>query len=162
MPAYNITGYFNSSDPTVMNKTLSSPLFTVQGNIKISTDMIRPTFNISYHPNIDWSTCNYLYVEFFHRYYFIENKTFDTYGNVYLECVCDVLSSHKNDILNLDVIAKRSSYKFNMYQNDDEIPRLANSVVATQKFPYGFNGQTMILSVNNGGTNNIPVLGGGE
>ena len=151
MPTYNIVGYFNSSDPTVMNKTLSSPLFTVQGNIKISTDMIRPTFNISYHPNIDWSTCNYLYVQFFHRYYFIENKTFDTYGNVYLECVCDVLSSHKNDILNLDVIAKRSSYKFNIYQYDQEVPSLEKRAVATQKFPYGFSSGEALILANSGG-----------
>lgn len=152
MATYDIVGFYNSSDRSVLNKTLSSPLFTIEGNIKISTDMIKPSFNISFHPEIDWSTCNYIYSEFFHRYYYINSKTFDSYGNIYIECECDPLMSHKNDILNLDVIALRSSSKYNVYQYDSNIPSLENKVVATQKFPSGFgNGESLILAVNGGG-----------
>lgn len=152
MATYNIKGYWMSDDKNVLTKT-KTELFTVAGNFKRPTDMIRPSIQISSHPSVDWSTCNYIYIELFHRYYFVTSKTYDTFGNIEISCVVDPLTSHENDIKNLFVIAKRSSNKFNVYQDDSEIPRLANKVVATQKFPYGFgNDEQLILSVNGGGS----------
>lgn len=153
MATYNITGYFNSSDRNEINKILSEPLFTVAGNFKKETDIVRPVVTLSSHAS-DFSTCNYLYIEQFHRYYFIENKVIDTQGNITLSCVVDVLMSHRERIKELNVIALRSSKDgtFNIYQVDDEVPRLAKQVVATQKFPNGFrNTDALILAVNGTG-----------
>lgn len=151
MATYNIIGYFNSSDRNELNKTLSSPLFTITGNFKKETDMIRPVITISSHAS-DFSTCNYIYVEQFHRYYYVNNKVIDTYGNITLSCEVDVLMSHKERIKELDIIAIRSSSLFNVYQNDNEVPRLAKQIVATQKFSGGFsNNDALILAVNGSG-----------
>ena len=147
MATHTIKLYYNSSDKNKLNKTLTE-LYTVSGNYKKTTDLIHPTIEVVYHPDVDWSTCNYLWSELFHRNYFINSKTYDTFGNVTLECTCDVLTSHKNDILNLDIIANRSSSKYNVYQYDSEIPTLEKKVVATQKFPLGFSeNQSLILAV---------------
>lgn len=155
MATYNIKGYWMPDDKNVLDKEPNLLLlFTVSGNIKRATDMIRPVINISNHPSDDWSRCNYIYIEMFHRYYFVVSKTYDTFGNIEIECVVDPLSSHVNDIKNLFVIAKRSSNlnKCNLYQEDAEIPRLEYQVVATQKFPGGFgSGEALILANNGGG-----------
>lgn len=147
MATYNIKGYWMSDDKNVLSKT-KTELFTVAGNFKRPTDMIRPTIQISSHPSVDWSTCNYIYIELFHRYYFVTSKTYDTFGNIEISCVVDPLSSHENDIKRLFVIANRSSTIYNVYQYDEEVAKLENEVVATQKFPYGFSStDTLILSV---------------
>lgn len=159
--SHSIIGYNNRSDNTVLNKSIVQ-LFSVIGDFKITTDIVHPTINISAHSSVDFSNCNYLFITQFNRYYFIKSKSIDTFGNIMIDCECDVLMSHKNSIKSLEVIAKRSSSDFNMYQYDSEIPMYENQVVATQKFPYGFSGQIMILSVNNGGINQSPNNGGGE
>lgn len=147
MATHQIKLYYNSSDKNVLNKTLTE-LYTITGNFKRPTDIIHPDIEIVYHPDVDWSNCNYIWCELFHRNYFVDSKTYDTFGNITLHCTCDVLTSHKSILNNLDIIANRSSSKFNVYQNDPEIPTLANQVVATQKFPSGFsNNQSLILAV---------------
>lgn len=153
MPTYDIRGYYNHSDRNVLNKNISDPpIFVVNGNIKQPTDLIRPTVIISSQGNNDWDRCNYLYIRNFHRYYFVKSKVWDTYGNITIECEVDPLMSHKDEIKQLSVIAKRSSNTYNMYQFDPEIPQYENRVVATQKFPYGFgSGEQIILAVNGGG-----------
>lgn len=149
--AHNIVGYLNKSDNTVLNKTLEQK-FSISGNFKITTDIVHPTINISSHSSVDFGDCNYLYLGQFNRYYFIVSKSIDTFGNIMIDCECDVLMSHKSQIQNLEVIAKRSSSDFNLYQYDSEIPSLEKRVVATQKFPGGFSsGEALILAVNGGG-----------
>lgn len=149
--AHNIIGYFNKSDRTVLNKTIESK-FTISGNFKITTDIIHPTINISSHSSVDFDDCNYLYIGQFDRYYFITSKSIDTFGNIMIDCECDVLMSHKSQILNLDVIALRSSSTYNTYQFDSEVPMYENKVVATQKFPGGFpTGDALILANCGGG-----------
>lgn len=151
MATHQIKLYYNSSDKNVLNKTLTE-LYTITGNFKRPTDMIHPDVEIVYHPDVDWSNCNYIRCELFHRNYFIDSKTYDTFGNITLHCTCDVLTSHKTLLNNLDIIANRSSSKFNVYQYDSEIPSLEKKVVATQKFPGGFpTGDALILANCGGG-----------
>lgn len=152
MATYNITGYNCTADNNELNKTLGSALFTVSGNFKEITDIVHPTVTISNHAAYDFDECNYLYIAQFGRYYFVDSKTIDTQGRIILKCTVDVLYSHRSQINNLFIIADRSSNKCNHYQVDPEIPRLANKVVATQKFPLGFGaGEHLILAVNGGG-----------
>lgn len=153
MATHQIKLYYNSSDKNVMNKTLTE-LYTITGNFKRPTDMIHPDIEVLYHTDVDWSNCNYIWCELFHRNYFIDSKTYDTFGNITLHCTCDVLTSHKDVLNNLDIIANRTSKtdKCNLYQYDPEIPSLENKVVATQKFPGGFpTGDALILANCGGG-----------
>ena len=152
MATYNITGYNNKSDHNKLHKSLSAALFTVAGNFKSATDIIHPVITISNHAAYDFSQCNYIYIEHFNRYYFVDSKAIDTYGRIELSCTVDVLYSHATEIALLEVIASRSSSKFNVYQSDPEVARLTKSVVATQKFPYGFSSsESLILAVNGAG-----------
>lgn len=153
MATHQIKLYYNSSDKNVLNKTLTE-LYTITGNFKRPTDMIHPDIEVVYHPDVDWSNCNYIWCELFHRNYFIDSKTYDTFGNITLHCTCDVLTSHKSLINNLDIIANRTSKTemCNLYQYDSEIPSLEKKVVATQKFPGGFpTGDSLILANCGGG-----------
>ena len=152
MPTYNIVGYNNRSDKNKLHKSLSSALFTVAGNFKSSTDIIHPVITIGYHPAYDFSQCNYIKVDQFDRYYFVDSKQIDGYGNITLNCTDDVLFSHVTEISALEVIAARSSSWYNVYQNDPEVARLTKQVVATQKFPYGFaQSESLVLAVNGTG-----------
>lgn len=151
MGTYKIICYYNSSDRNVLDKTLTKKR-EVLGNIKQATDMIRPVITMSNDTSIDWSLINYIWIEYFHRNYFVESKTFDTIGNVTLQCVVDPLTSHAEALKTLSIIAKRSTNLYNVYQYDPEIPTLENKVVATQKFPGGFpSGEALILANNGGG-----------
>lgn len=152
MATYNIIGYNNLSDKNKLHKSLSNPLFTIAGNFKEVTNIIKPEITISNHAAYDFDECNYIYIEQFGRYYFVDSKTIDTLGRIHLSCTVDVLYSHRSQISNLEVIAARSSSKFNVYQSDPEVARLTKSVVATQKFPYGFSSsESLILAVNGSG-----------
>lgn len=149
MATYQIKCYHTPSDPAVLDKVLQE-VRTVTGNIKETTDMMRPVITMSSNA-ADWSLINYLWIEYFHRNYFVESKEYDTYGNITLHLVIDPLTSHGPALVNMPLIVKRSSNWYNTYQYDPEIPTLENKVVATQKFPGGFGSGEMLILANNGG-----------
>ena len=96
----NITLYFNKSEKQKIGKNLTNSLeFT--GTLRDETSVIDPVIMIEAE---NLSQYNYCYIPQFHRYYFIDNIEVVRQGLWRIRCHVDVLESHKNQILDLDVI----------------------------------------------------------
>jgi len=75
---------------------------------------------------------NYMYIEKFNRYYFIndlniENERMEINGEV------DVLESFKSEILNSEQVATRQETAFNLQLQDDKITRFGESFQVVKK-----------------------------
>lgn len=112
----------------------------------------------------DQNVCiaNYAYIPKFHRYYYIEDVVnigghrFDEANqrDLYLweiHLKCDVLMSHKSDIIDQVAIFKRSQKGYNLYLNDDRIQIDNRPHIYTRVFPN---------SLTNNGTYVLLVAGG--
>ena len=112
------TFYSSSAEKNRLDKTAYlSGATEVDILLKENCGMLTPTLIIS--ANI--LNKNYVYIPLFARYYFITNITRLDNNRVEISCKCDVLMSHKEDILKLNVIATRSTNKYNQYLIDKAI-----------------------------------------
>lgn len=141
-----ITTYNISEDDHVLTPSLTMVQDNIMCEYKEDTDMLHPTLILSNNVDQDF---NYVYIHNFNRFYFFKGREFSQqYYNISLDV--DPLRSWKAQIKSLDVIANRSSSRFNVYQADPMLPFLQKNIIATQKFPQGFNANSMILAVNGG------------
>ena len=74
----NVTLYSNSGDPRQINKNLTTLGNAKTANATESIDVLRPTLKLVYDSNIIGA--NYLYIDTFGRYYFIDEKSIE--GNL--------------------------------------------------------------------------------
>lgn len=137
--------YVNNSDNAKINKSLTT-VMTTDVKLKDDTENINPVIILS--PSVS-TNFNYVYLQDFDRYYFVNSMTYSQQKYI-VNLDIDVLMSFKTDIYDLNVIANRSSSRFNLYQSDGEISFLAKNDIITIPFERGFNGESMILAVNGG------------
>lgn len=96
---YMIQLYFIRTDYREIGKLINyKPIFTLDINLKHSTDMLSPVITIK--TDKDLNKCNYCYIDTFKRYYFIERIETIRKDFYRLHCKVDVLESFKLDILN--------------------------------------------------------------
>lgn len=102
--------YINSSDPRVLNKTITQrQTFTV--TLKDDTDIMRPVIELR-GATLPPAT-NYAYIQSLGRYYYIESQTIKPGNITSIQLRCDVLMSYKATILASFVISNRSTNKCN-------------------------------------------------
>ena len=139
-----ITTYVNASDEHVLDKSITKVHDNVNVILKDDTNMINPVIIVSGSLAPSY---NYVYLTDFNRYYYVRDITYSQ-QRYYIALEVDVLMSFKAAINDLEVIANRSSSRFNVYQPDNSIPFLQRNIIATQKFPSGFGSESLILAVN--------------
>jgi hypothetical protein len=150
--------YINESDQNTLNKNITQVADSpISAALKSDTEMINPTIILS--PNVQ-QDFNYVYIAKFHRYYYVNARTYAN-QHYYVQLAVDPLMSFRPDIENLEVIANRSSSDFNTYQSDSEFGKLNYNEVQTQKFPYGFGNPNFVLAVA-GGNPPVQPEGGDE
>ena len=137
--------YNNNSSTNTLRKSITQ-LTSASITLKDDTELIRPTIILSNNLNVNF---NYVYINELNRYYFVQNKRYGQ-QRIYVDLNVDVLESFRSDILNLDVIAERSSNVFNTYQADGVLPKTERRKITTQPFPNGFSGQSLLLAVSGG------------
>ena len=120
-----------------------------QGHLKEATDILNPVITVAYnayHINI-----NYCYIPDFGRYYFINDYIIDG-DTVTLKLHVDVLYTYRNNILNSQCIAERSSSSFSIGLTDGFIKAENGYRYNFSKFPYTFGGANScyILTVTGG------------
>ena len=97
----------------VYNQSVSSPKFTVEGDIR---------------------GYNYAYIPIFERFYYIEDINIDS-GNIQtVTFSVDVLQSFKSEILNSYAVVEKQQTEYNTYFNDNEVWTQQNKTVLT--FPF--------------------------
>lgn len=133
----NLTLYDTKSNPLELNKNLTL-IESVGGRITApQCDVLNPIFEIDTR-NADF---NYLYCDDnkFKRYYFIDKIEVLRGGKMALHCKVDVLMTYRNDILNSEVIAQRSSTSYNKYVPDNYDFVTAKKRYSFSRLPFTFN-----------------------
>lgn len=115
--------------PNVLHKTLVN-YEQLEGSLKDNTDLLNPVILVK-HNGIP--TTNYCFIPDLGRYYFINDITVKNNEMFYLHCNVDVLQSFKNDILNAQVIAKRSSSWYDNYLPDNMVMNRTDVEVTYRK-----------------------------
>ena len=141
-----INTYTITSEEHVLDPSLTVVESGITAVHKEDTNMLHPTLIFSRDVDQDF---NYIYIAKYGRYYFLRERTFSQQRYI---CTFDVdpLRSWNAYVKDLELIANRSSSRFNVYQPDTSVPFLQKSIIATQKFPQGFSGSSLILAVNGG------------
>lgn len=132
----NIVFYTNSSDPKKLNKNLT-PVATVSGNLREQCNVIAPVIQMTYN-SAYINSVNYCYIPDFKRYYFIDGSPELDGKTVILRLKCDVLMSFKDDIMNAEVIARRSSNRYSRYLSDEYIKPYQKYDYSTSRFSTSF------------------------
>ena len=143
--------YKNTSDNRVISKNISL-IKEVSIELKSNVDFISPTIFLQTFDGCE--DVNYLYIEEFKRYYFVNNINHITGGRISLNCSVDVLMSNKNDILALSCIIDKqesiSSSFSDKYIDDGSFVtecRTFNSII---NFPNGFNDNAEFILITAG------------
>lgn len=142
--AFTINLYNNSSEPEVVDKSLSLQT-SLQGQLKDNTSIITPTIlmNINSIP-----TANYMYIPDFHRYYYITNIESVRNGLIQISAKCDVLMTYKSGIRACNALVERQEFNYNLYLVDNKIPMENKNTVSSKKLKgnYGYKHNNIVLT----------------
>lgn len=121
----------------------------VDGTLRAETSLIDPviTFNGKLE---DFINCNYMYVESFGRYYFVNEIESIRTNLIALHCHVDVLMSWHEQLYNNQAIIRRSASNWNLYLDDGSFRVFQNPSVITKAFPSGFTVQNFVLAIAGG------------
>ena len=139
----------NSSSPVEkIGKTLTAG-GTYGYSLKDTTSILNPVLIIRTSDPV--YNYNYLYIQEFNRYYFI-NDIKSVNNNVWeISAHIDVLETYKTAILANEAVIRRQDKLFNLYLDDPEFHVLNYERVQTLKFPANAFSKnlTYVLVVNN-------------
>lgn len=136
---YTYTGLKN-----VINKSITY-VGEVTGVFKNDTDLIEPTLVLA--PGYEVTNKNYFLID--GLYYFVKEVT-RSQERLTVQLDLDELESYKSSILANYAVLDRSTNKFNAYQVDRDIPMINSNEITVTKFPNGFSGESLILTVSGG------------
>lgn len=141
----NVILYNNTSEKIAVNKSLTE-VDTLTGALKNGTSIINPVLVIE--SNIeDLTDVNYVYIETFNRYYYVEDiRTLRT-DLCEISLHVDVLMSYADQILSNTAIIRKQENSYNLYVNDGSFKVYQNPMVLTKQFPNGFNSWSYVLAV---------------
>ena len=104
------TFFKNYSDNNVVSKHLEHLAYGADNivDVKITKDcsFTRPILLLG-SANFDFSNCNYLFLDTFNRYYYIEDIEISNNGMIYLHCRVDPLMSFRIYLMNLYTTIER-------------------------------------------------------
>ena len=146
------TFYINESDHRKITKTLKQIGTTQDILFKDTTDMMNPSIQVrtvgsgtETRFDID---ANYCYLSQTGKYYYITDAEYNN-GYYTLKLHVDVLMTYQHAILAQPAILKRSSDRYNLYQQDEKFKLYEFTNVRTLEFENGFDEdiQNFILAV---------------
>ena len=131
----NIYLYRNDSEDNKINKNLTL-LYTMSGELKEACSIQNPiiTFEAS-----NLSGVNYLYIEEFDRYYFVNQCTVIRNDLWELSCHVDVLESFKSEILQQTAVIARQESLYNLYQEDEMFKTYSKPILDEIAFQNDFS-----------------------
>lgn len=130
-----------------LNKISKSPstVMTLIGTLREETDIVDPQINIEYSGTL--TNTNYMYIEEFHRYYFITKIESIRTGLWRVYAHCDVLKTYSQAILGTECVVARSQNLYNLFLNDSAFKVYSNPRLQIAKFPNKFSGESYILAI---------------
>lgn len=142
----NITLYNMTSAKNVINKTMAV-ITSLQGSLRNECSRTNPIVRIEADIS-SLNTANYLYIQEFSRYYYIEDITSIRNGICDIQARVDVLESFKDSILNEPVIIRRQRDNWNLYINDGSFISYENDLMYNVNFPTAIDGLSYVLATS--------------
>ena len=139
----DVITYTTTDEAEKVTKTLTNAATYTNVTMKDPTDTVHPVVTIQTGANL--SSVNYMRIERYGRYYFVEKPVAVKNGVWELHCTSDPLMSFKDSLLNVSGTVTRSEVLYNGYLNDTEYKALAYRDVYTRAFPNSFNNDSLIL-----------------
>lgn len=139
---------YNKSEIERVVKELSI-ISEMKGTLKEGASVIDPVIIIQGTPATTQQivSSNYLYIEDFGRYYFI-NDISSVRTNLWeISCHVDVLQTYATQIKAQTAIIQRQENKWNLYLNDGSFKVYQNPNVLTKPFPNGFTTNEFVLAI---------------
>lgn len=123
--------YQNNSEPYRIGKNLTAK-YAESCLLKDGTSVENPVILITNYNNL--TDCNYMYIDEFHRYYFIGDIISVRQGLWEVHAHVDVLETYKDQIKACSATFKRQEHLFNLYLDDPEFKTYNNSEIVTKLF----------------------------
>lgn len=142
----------NSSPVEKIGKTLSEGLvFSV--TLKAGTSILRPVLLLSSTSQAPLTGYNYMRIEEFGRYYFIDDVKSIHNDMWEVSAHVDVLETYSTAILANSAVIKRQQNLFNLYLDDPEFKTYTTQRVQCKRFPANpFKKALTYILVTNGNT----------
>lgn len=131
-----VTFYKNSSVKNCANKKLVK-IKDINLDMIDDKDILYPSFTIAINQIETIDSFNMVYIDTFHRYYFIQKITKEKGGVYRIYCKCDVLQSHFNKISQSTAIIKRQESIVNTYLQDGNMKFDSRNKIRYRLFPNG-------------------------
>ena len=139
----DVITYTTTDEAEKVTKTLTNAATYENVTMKDPTDTVHPVVTIQTSANL--SSVNYMRIERYGRYYFVEKPIAVKNGVWELHCTSDPLMSFKDSLLNVSGTVTRSETLFNAYLNDPEYKALAYRKCVTKAFPNEINNDHVVL-----------------
>lgn len=135
--------YQNSSDPKSVDKQLGTAL-DISGTALEPLDIVNPVIEVDGDIVSLIAGYNYMYIQDYARYYFIET-TADSYHLNQIRGHCDILTSSAPWLRSRLATITRNEKLYNAYLNDPEFNAYAYTNIVLKAFPYGIEQDSIIL-----------------
>lgn len=122
-----VTFYQNKSDERKVNKSITQKLQLSSIILKEDTSILRPILECHYDAKILQS--NYLQIDTFSKYYFIDDITLAAGQRLIITCREDLLMSNKTQLYKTSAFVERSEKKSNLYINDPIFIARSDSII---------------------------------
>lgn len=107
----NMVLYRNKAEEERVDKTEYLEMVDIiLGTLREETDITSPSMEIAYSKIPDF---NYVYIDVFDRYYFVDSFSSVRQGYWYIELSEDVLMSYKEAIKNIEAFVDRNEFEYN-------------------------------------------------
>ena len=111
--------YINKAEDNVVHKgSYLRKIDTINGTIRSEVNILNPSITIESNSLPQF---NYVYIEEFKRYYFVENIDIISNKLYVINLRIDVLFRHEPYIYKLKGLCKRNEYMYNNYIVDDKV-----------------------------------------
>lgn len=146
----NVTLYRNTSDKRQVSKSLSTVKSGIVCNIKHDCSILNPRIVIAKSSAGNWNNANYMYIDTFRRYYYIDNVTVTTAGELVIDGSVDVLMSNASAIRQLNCVILRQEHKNNGYFQDANIAGRVKRKYVYKQIGALPKAETNVLTVDGG------------
>jgi hypothetical protein len=134
----------NNTPPPHMGRSLTPvAAFAIPDNVIEKMDLLNPVLTFKNDQFNQYANANYCHIGApFNRYYFMGTATAGEDGLTRIPCHVDVLYTYRQNILNADCIAERSSSSYSDYLQDEYIQIEKGYTYNISKFNYSFDPDT--------------------
>lgn len=153
--SFSIVFYNNTSENNKLDKNLTE-VMTLDGVLRNETSLLKPSIQIEASASTFSPAVNYMYIEEFGRYYYIDDVQSVRNNVTIVTGHVDVLKTYAAQIRACKAIIRRQENDWNLYINDGSLITYANDWVQAKNFPGSFDDESFILMVNGGAGNPIP------